>query len=346
MHSDPFSPTLNTISLETPVSTLSYSKISSHAAERSAALAKSLQTLGVTLLLASFLLEPAMKNALHKRGIDFVQCCEEDELSLLSRAAGIDFIDSFGGSFETSNVVGRFQRLREVVVGGSNEKFTVLQKVQRSVSAAAANTVCGGFDSRQIILRGFSKGRLEQMKSATVRALKFAGSWSDEEFVAGDGVPEAGLALALEGLLSGLRGQGDGSQEGVVGSAVELCKSANNKIPLLAQIACLEALISGFESVPRNLWGAREFLARKTELRREAGKSSVLQPRSFTFQLFYDFVAFAAQMLRVSDVIRVTSPNRGVGCSGKLVRSKYRNQGIRGELRGDEDDDSEDEDLK
>ena len=71
-----------------------------------------------------------------------------------------------------------------------------------------------------------------------------------------------------------------------------------------------------------------------------------MQPRSFTFQLFYDFVAFAAQLLRVSDVIRVTSPNKGVGCSGKLVRSKYRNQGIRGELRGDEDDDSDDEVLE
>ncbi|GMH64850.1 hypothetical protein TrLO_g4875 [Triparma laevis f. longispina] len=105
MFSDPFVPTLNNISISTPLDGLNYDKISSSETLASMDFASKLKSLGVDVVVCTFGLSPSFINALRSKGLMYVSNLEESELEKLAWKSGVEFYEGGERVYRVENVV-------------------------------------------------------------------------------------------------------------------------------------------------------------------------------------------------------------------------------------------------
>lgn len=209
MFSDPFVPTLNNISVSTPLDGLNYDKISTSETLASMDFASKLKSLGVDVVVCTFGLSPSFINALRSKGLMYVSNLEEFELEKLAWKSGVEFYEGGGGSRGGGGggggCVGYCESLGEVKVG-ANEFCVVLGGIQEPKGAPEG----GG---RQLILRSYDSGGLKETRKIIARCIKFwqeygrGGKGEGTKGVAGFGGAEYELAEFLGMLRKRLGGE-------------------------------------------------------------------------------------------------------------------------------------------
>ncbi|GMI07420.1 hypothetical protein TrVE_jg13752 [Triparma verrucosa] len=343
MFSDPFVPTLNNISVSTPLDGLSYDKISSTETLASMKFASKLKSLGVDVVVCTFSLSPSLINCLRREGIMYVSNLEEYELEKLAWKGGIDFYEDGGGV----ECVARCETLEEVKVG-VNDFCIVFGGIQ--VPKGSHNRI-----HRQLILRSYNVGGLRETKKIVARCIKFIYEWLDDGSGGGNVIGVAGFGRAeyeLVDFLGMLRERLGGEVlndayrnsryfEAVERSFEECGSNVGCRgVDLDTKLKVLDGLMKGFSEVPKRLWG------REGEGQKRGGEKT--QEFGFTCNLFTSFVEFLERVYRVENVVQIKKQEKeGKNCTGRIVKDRRRlGRGIKGDLRGEgSDDDDDDDDL-
>ncbi|GMI23147.1 hypothetical protein TeGR_g9653 [Tetraparma gracilis] len=367
MHADPLAPGRNAVSVELPSEELpssdvgaelpssdvgasevgasadgasAFARLSGAASSLALSVAAGLARRGVTLLVAAFPAPPALRSALRKHGVSLVHCVEEREAEKLSAAAGVAFEEEGGGGLYSGyeGGGGEYESAQEITVGAVKYTRLVCRPARLGARLGATHArphMSSGTAAPQLILRGFSAGKLKQIKKAAARAIACCRDALAADpggaVCAGGGCAEVSMAGALEEL------------RGRIGSGEDV--PALDTVSRKAQLAALEMLAAGLLTVPRALWGEREFWSMKAagvEALGEGGEGAA-QPKGMTVGLVLTAVDILSQALRIGDVVMVKKIE-GAG-HGRIVKSRLAERGLGGGTLGaDSDSDEEGDD--
>ena len=307
----------------------------------------------MTLAVCSFLLVPSLKNALASRGIDYIHCVEEIEIEMLASVAKVHLVDDVDS---LDGCLCGYDATELITAGdgkGGRAKFSVISGLLEGPPGGKERALVAGDDGcRQLILRGFSNGKLKQMGEASRRAVSLLVKVSStdnggkNDVVVGGGVPELLVGKLLEKACSVLRGEEAGG-DGLDGDIVSICRCSHVKLG--AKLACLAAIADGLFSVPIAMHGVRNFMKMK------AGGGGGLaewgstsgghpQPLNFTCELISQFVETISRLARVESIVRVKGPiDRG---GGKAVQwcGVTKRKGLVGGAIEESEEEEEDDD--